>query len=627
MKKFSFIALLFTLCFSCTNETKEKETIVVGDFSFSSKDVKANQPFTIIYNGSDNLQESFYSRLHKNKSYPFDVNFENNKATITVPDSIAAVSFHFNLNGQYDNNEEKGYLFSVLNEKGKAHASAEASKQFYAMSYGSNYGLKADPKEVLTTLEKNLETNPELKQDWITNHIYLTGEVDDSKSKALTEHYITTLKENANKSYKDYDNLAYLYNKAKNQVMLDSITAVIAQKYPKSNFALNKLYQQIYEANSLPEKEIIFNTNKSAILQSENPDFILQILAIDHYNANNMEAFEMYAEMMKKVSNRASLYNSIAWPKAEKGVDLDMAANISKQSLELIKSEQNALQEKPDFYSLNQYKNSLEYNYNMYADTYALISFKKGNLKEALKYQALAIEKGANAEMNERYIQFLLADNQFKTAMEKASKFIEEGASTGKIKTYYEQAANQVDANMDVSSKIAELEEKAKAKERETLRKSLLNEEAPDFTMKNLEGEEVTLASLKGKTVVLDFWATWCGPCIASFPGMQNVVTKYKDNDNVVFFFVDTFEDGDNRLDKVSKFIADNNYDFNVLIDPLKENSNTHLVADKFDITGIPTKIIIGPNGRINFKSVGFNGSTEKIVSEIDTMVDLIKQE
>ena len=86
----------------------------------------------------------------------------------------------------------------------------------------------------------------------------------------------------------------------------------------------------------------------------------------------------------------------------------------------------------------------------------------------------------------------------------------------------------------------------------------MLDEEAPQFTLKNLDGETISLTSLKGKTVILDFWATWCGPCKASFPGMQEVVKKYENDENVSLLFVDTFEDGKKREENVAKFIKDN---------------------------------------------------------------------
>jgi len=69
-----------------------------------------------------------------------------------------------------------------------------------------------------------------------------------------------------------------------------------------------------------------------------------------------------------------------------------------------------------------------------------------------------------------------------------------------------------------------------------------LNAAAPDFRLKDMSGKDVTLSSLKGKVVVLDFWATWCVPCHENFPAVQKVVDHYKNDQNVVFLFIDTRE-------------------------------------------------------------------------------------
>lgn len=625
MKKLFLITLTLLIFSSCKTEKEESTSVKIGDFSFSSKDITANEPFTITYNGEEELGESFYYQLKNTKTYPKDLNFENKSVTITVPDSISAIAFNLKIDQEYSKNNGEGYLFTVVDAEGNSNKASEASKKFYAFSYGEDYGINVDLKETLSEIEKTLAKNPDLSSDWMITHMYLAGQEDSKKGKEVTNNYIALLNAKEELSLKEYEGLINIKYTTKNNKAADSLFKVVAEKYPNSLLATRSIINEFYAAESLDKKEAVFNENKDKILKSSSGSFVLQNLAMEYHNKGNLDTFNRYVNMMDKKTSIASMYNSIAWPKAEKGEDIEAASELSKKSLELIKTEQQDLKEKPNYYSVNQYKNSLVSTYNMYADTYALLAFKKGDFKEAIKYQAQAVEKDANAEMNERYIQFLIADKQYDTAQKKASEFIENGKSTAKLKTYFKEAvANNNNGEGDAETLLANLEAKAKTKELEHLRKKLIDEVAPDFTIKNLEGEEITLSSLKGKTVILDFWATWCGPCKASFPGMQKVVTKYKDNDNVKFFFVDTFEDGETRLEDVSKFIEDNNYDFNVLIDPKEEEGNNYIVAKKYKISGIPTKIIIGPSGNINFKSVGFGGSAESLVSEIDTMVELI---
>ncbi len=143
--------------------------------------------------------------------------------------------------------------------------------------------------------------------------------------------------------------------------------------------------------------------------------------------------------------------------------------------------------------------------------------------------------------------------------------------------------------------------------------------EAPDFELQTLSGKTVKLSSLKGKTVIIDFWATWCGPCIMSFPGMKRAIEKYKDNPDVVFAFVNTFERvaEDQWKDHVSKFIKNRGFEY---LNPLLDIGNQ--TAMGYGVEGIPAKFCVDKEGKVKHKSSGYLGSSDAVFNEMVEWVE-----
>lgn len=156
---------------------------------------------------------------------------------------------------------------------------------------------------------------------------------------------------------------------------------------------------------------------------------------------------------------------------------------------------------------------------------------------------------------------------------------------------------------------------------------TILNKPAPDFHLKDVNGKTVSLADYKGKTLIIDFWATWCEPCLMSFPSIASVMDKYKDNPNVKFLFIDVREKGDGYPEKVKAFLKESGYPFEVAYDEKGTDGVMDKTLKSYTLApGIPEKFIIDGKGIIRFETWGFNTSKSKeeaandLVKEIENV-------
>ncbi|MDT8718649.1 TlpA family protein disulfide reductase [Clostridium sp. 19966] len=111
---------------------------------------------------------------------------------------------------------------------------------------------------------------------------------------------------------------------------------------------------------------------------------------------------------------------------------------------------------------------------------------------------------------------------------------------------------------------------------------------AQDFKLKDLYGKDISLSSLKGKNVLLNFWASWCPPCKAEMPDIEKLYQETKGTD-VVILAVNLGED----KDTVKLFIDKNKYNFNILLDTSQE------VGATYNIAAIPSWFFIDKDGNL----------------------------
>ena len=122
-----------------------------------------------------------------------------------------------------------------------------------------------------------------------------------------------------------------------------------------------------------------------------------------------------------------------------------------------------------------------------------------------------------------------------------------------------------------------------------------IGEEAKDFTLEDINGQQLTLSSLHGRYVLLDFWGSWCVNCIAAFPKMKAFYEQHRDKLEIVgVAFHDT-------KDKWKEAALNNELPWKLVIDPDGESS----VAERYGIVAAPTYVLIDPEGKIVEWNIG----------------------
>ena len=140
-----------------------------------------------------------------------------------------------------------------------------------------------------------------------------------------------------------------------------------------------------------------------------------------------------------------------------------------------------------------------------------------------------------------------------------------------------------------------------------------LNAAAPDFTLKDISGRNISLFDYKGKVVLLEFWATWCTPCKASVPALVALNRKYEQKGFIVLgVSIDTDSDASEKL---RQFSASHNITYPVLL-------ANEVTPKLYNVISIPTSFLIGKDGKIVDIYRGYSEAfTKKVSAQIEQLL------
>lgn len=135
---------------------------------------------------------------------------------------------------------------------------------------------------------------------------------------------------------------------------------------------------------------------------------------------------------------------------------------------------------------------------------------------------------------------------------------------------------------------------------------------APDFTLQDLNGKKVSLKDFEGRPVMVNFWASWCGPCKVEMPHMQAAERELRESTGFVILAINLGED----KKTAEGFLTKNNFDFIALLD-----GDRSVAQSKYKLIGLPTSFFIDKQGVIKEIQTGPLASKEHLMSKINSIL------
>lgn len=526
----------------------------------------------------------------------------------TVGGNIAIYYIQLADGDQTDNNEERLWTQLVYGADGNPLAGGLYSRgQSHFSGRALMLKFERDPKKAIADLREEVRLYPDAVGPrtllWTVELQTTPGEQTSNHVKQELEGFYEKVKANE----KDVVALLRTFEMTGQGERAKTIRDEWTAKSPKGVMAENDRWQAVFRERDAAKRFGLFEKAESDFPPKETDRSMRDEQYVNFALAAN-EVTKAVTRLNAVEKPAADLYNTLAWRFIENGERLEEATGWAKTGVALARKKDPA--EKPPYYTERQWESMWSNRLGMILDTYAFGLTQMGKKDEALAAYAEAYTslKGQDGDVNVRYVTALVEAKRYDEAMKVADESVQKGKSDDKLMAQYKAAfAGSKGSEKGFEEHIRASQEKARSSALSKVAASIIDKPAPDFTLVGLDGKKVSLSSLKGKVVVVDFWATWCGPCIQSFPHLQKVYEKYRKNPNVVILAVNTWENekGEAREKTVRKFIADKQYTFPVLFD----QDNATVTA--YGVEGIPTKFIIDKKGRIRFKDVGFGGGAE----------------
>lgn len=541
------------------------------------------------------------------------------------------VAFAFSSKKIWDTAPVNGYFYPFYKQDQMVESALYLMSDFYINTTGKTlYGFNEDYQKALQLIKQEMAQYPDGKNNIrvLQKYYQCLLKLDPAQAKKQALALIAAIDHQQKITDMDYLKQFRLYEVLGMTEQAGKTMDALAIAYPSSPVIFSKRYKDALTPQSamkmealaiklISDYDMLYNKDFNSLLPS-----VYSSLNQAYLKEFNLPKFYSYVQ---KQSANIKLNNLLTAAQflADAQKELIDAERISRWGLALLdtvttqaanEKERLRLKEKRIEFAgvLGQVlyrQQRFDAAFNLLKNTYAE---SEGKLDQVNLYYALLLVRNKTYDLAKNLLEAILKKGQTTTEIMEA------------YKVAYLNSSSKEDYDTSLARLLAGVEKNRLAE----LSKMMLNQPAPNFTLVDHKGKKVSLSDYKGKIVVLDFWATWCIPCLQAFPGMQKLINKYEKDTGVVFLFVNTAETFTKGLsERINSYLKQNNYNFRVLIDELaKSDVKTYKVQKQYEAFTIPLKVVVDQSGNIRFRTVGYLGSDELVVKELTEFIEMLKQ-
>ena len=640
-----FTGLIFTvsicLIMSCSSYDFS------GVFSTSPANPQAGETVTLLYNPKGTILESANQifaivRTYGNKNYKPASMFSmpNNvidteeykmkrKDTgwlvkILVPDSVVGLVVTLNNETDTDYNEGLGYWVPLYTSDQRLLPGAEAG--YAASLVRRGWGAVLDKTLYADTLlsfyNNEFLRNPDKKAGFAFSYFSALKKTKGSDGFVEIEANLQALDNPDQWSEEHLFFLSAWYGAVKNQEKSDYYKTKSREKFPAGRWVQREEAIKFYKKVGSAEKKIFLDEFEAKYPDYSGFNYMRGVIIGEFIKEGSYkQALEYFKVLNDKTWSERPVFSAVNSMKETKNDDLGLVLEIINKSVAVSRQEYDEpSNSKPPLKISSVWKESRAKQLALALDASAVVANALGNADAALTYseEAYQLTNKQNKQVNEHYAEVLFKNGSLDGAKKILEESIASGIQSPKMEEFLKQIfVNSQGSDAGFTSYYSDLKTQALDDLKAKIQSEMVTQLAPSFTLTDTDGKEVSLSDYKGKIVILDFWATWCGPCKASFPAMKKALNKYEKGNEVKILFVNSKETAEDKLQAVKDLMEKNNYPFHVLMD------NKNEVFESYGVTLLPTKLIIDKAGNIRHRSFGFRGETE-LLDELEAVISIL---